>query len=88
MASNALGPIASLLGVSAAGANALAGGLSKGKQGKQEKEESAIDIKMAQKARRTAQDKINAIIQNRELSRKAMTRRIGGVLDEYKGGKK
>ena len=43
---------------------------------------------MAQKARRNAQLKIKAIIENKEISRTAMTRRVGKVLDEYKGGSK
>lgn len=51
-------------------------------------EPSAKDIEMAKKARRETQDKINAIIMNREISAKARTRRIGKVLDEYKGGSK
>lgn len=47
---------------------------------------SGKDIKMAAKARKEAQQKINAIANNREISIKAKTRRIGKVLDEYKGG--
>lgn len=50
--------------------------------------ESGKDIKMAAKARKEAQQKINAIMANKEISNKARTRRIGKVLDEYnKGGK-
>ena len=47
-----------------------------------------VDLKMAQKARKMAQAKINAIYQNKELSKKAMTRRVGKVLDEMKEDKK
>ena len=45
--------------------------------------ESGIDAKMAAKARRMAQQKINAIYENKELSNKARTRRMGLVIDEY-----
>ena len=53
-------------------------------------EKTGVDAKMAAKARRNVQQKINAIYANKELSNKAKTRRIGKVLDEYssKGGKK
>ena len=44
------------------------------------------DLKMAMRARRQAQAKINAIVYNKEISKKAMTRRIGVVLDEFKKG--
>jgi len=55
---------------------------------KRNKEQSkGIDEQMAKKARRTAQDKINAIYANKELSAKARTRRVGQVLDSHKGGK-
>ena len=56
----------------------------------QAKSESQIDVdlKMAQKARKMAQAKINAIYQNKEISKKAMTRRVGKVLDELKEDKK
>ena len=49
---------------------------------------SATELKMAAKARKNAQLKIKAITENRELSQKARTRRVGKVLDEYMGGKK
>lgn len=54
------------------------------------KEDSGIDAKMAAKARRNVQVKINAIYANRELSSKAKTRRMGKVIDDYNkeiGGK-
>ena len=54
------------------------------------KADSGIDAKMAAKARRTAQQKINAIYANNSLSQKARTRRMGKVMDEYNrilGGK-
>jgi hypothetical protein len=47
-----------------------------------------VDAKMAAKARKTAQMKIKTIQANKELSDKAKSRRIGKVLDEYKGGNK
>lgn len=50
--------------------------------------ESGKDIKMAAKARKEAQQKISAIVANKEISAKARTRRIGKVLDEYNGGGK
>ena len=50
---------------------------------KAEQKESGIDAKMAAKARKIAQQKINAIYQNKELSNKAKTRRMGVVMDEY-----
>lgn len=85
---DAFGPINKLgatLGASALAASQLSG---KKSQPKQETTPSANDLKMAQKARRNAQLKIKAIIENKEISRKAMTRRVGKVLDEYKGGSK
>lgn len=42
-----------------------------------------VDAKMALKARKVAQQKINAIYANKELSNKARTRRMGQVMDEY-----
>lgn len=45
--------------------------------------ESGVDAKMALKARKVAQQKINAIYANKELSNKARTRRMGQVMDEY-----
>jgi hypothetical protein len=45
--------------------------------------EPGVDAKMAAKARRIAQQKINAIYANKELSNKARTRRIGKAIDEY-----
>lgn len=47
------------------------------------KQDTGIDAKMAAKARKTAQQKINAIYANQELSNKARTRRMGQVIDEY-----
>lgn len=44
---------------------------------------SGIDMKMAAKARKEAQAKINAIYANKEISNKAKTRRLGKVMDEY-----
>lgn len=44
------------------------------------------DLEMATRARKQAQLKINAIVYNKELSKKAMTRRIGKVLDDFKKG--
>lgn len=49
---------------------------------KQEKA-SGIDAKMAAKARKEMQQKINTIYANKELSQKALTRRVGVALDEY-----
>lgn len=54
------------------------------------KEDNGIDAKMAAKARRNVQVKINAIYNNKELSNKAKTRRMGKVIDDYNkeiGGK-
>ena len=51
---------------------------------------SGIDAKMAAKARKQMQEKINAIYANKELSAKARTRRVGVAMDEYQkmlGGK-
>jgi len=49
--------------------------------------DGGIDLKMAAKARKEAQQKINSILENKEISNKARTRRIGKVLDEFsKGG--
>ena len=45
--------------------------------------ESGVDAKMALKARRVVQQKINAIYANKALSGKAMTRRVGQAIDEY-----
>lgn len=50
---------------------------------KVEKKEEGIDAKMAARARKIAQQKINAIYANKELSNKARTRRMGVVMDEY-----
>lgn len=69
-------------------ATKIAGDLSKDSEvEKVEKVDEGIDAKMATKARRMAQQKINAIYANKEISSKAKTRRIGKVLDEM-GGKK
>ena len=40
-------------------------------------------MKMAAKARKTFQQKANAIYANKEISNKAKTRRLGAALDEY-----
>lgn len=44
---------------------------------------SGIDMKMAAKARKIMQEKVNAIYANQEISNKAKTRRLGKVMDEY-----
>ena len=49
---------------------------------------NGIDSKMAQKPRKIAMQKIKTIYNNKQWSQKAMSRRIGKVLDEYQGGKK
>lgn len=54
---------------------------------KADKKASGVDAKMAAKARRIAQEKINAIYANKEISSKAKTRRIGKILDEMGGTK-
>ena len=62
----------------------LADKLSNPKQPSEPKaKETGVDAKMAAKARRVAQQKINSIYTNKELSNKARTRRIGIVMDEY-----
>lgn len=53
------------------------------KEPKQEKTSSGIDAKMAAKARKEMQQKINTIYANKELSQKARTRRVGIAMDEY-----
>lgn len=53
-----------------------------------EKVEAGKDIKMAAKARKKVQEKINAIYSNKDLSAKARTRRIGKIIDEYQEGGK
>lgn len=45
--------------------------------------ESGIDAKMAAKARKIAQQKINTIYANKDLSTKTKTRRLGQIMDEY-----
>lgn len=55
------------------------------------KDSEGIDAKMAAKARQIAQQKINAIYANKELSKKTKTQRIGKIMDAYNaeiGGKK
>lgn len=55
-----------------------------------QKDTSGIDAKMAAKARKEMQQKINTIYANKELSQKARTRRVGVAIDEYQkrvGGK-
>lgn len=70
---------------SAGAAAALSSNFEKSKA---ESKSTGVDLKMAAKARKTAQQKIRAINENKELSNKAKSRRIGKVLDEYnKGGK-
>lgn len=49
---------------------------------------SGKDVKMAAKARKNVQQKINAIYANKELSAKARTRRVGKIIDEYQEGGK
>lgn len=50
--------------------------------------ESGVDAQMAKRARMIAQQKIKTIQANKEISDKAKTRRIGKVLDEFRGGTK
>lgn len=50
--------------------------------------DSGVDAQMAKRARMIAQQKIKTIQANKEISDKAKTRRIGKVLDEFKGGNK
>lgn len=45
--------------------------------------DTGVDAAMAAKARKVAQQKINAIYSNKELSNKARTRRIGKAIDEF-----
>lgn len=45
--------------------------------------DKGVDAKMAARARKVAQQKINAIYANKELSAKAKTRRIGKAIDEF-----
>jgi hypothetical protein len=75
-----------LIGTAGA-ATILASKLSEGSKEPEEpkaaKVKKGIDAKMAAKARRIAQQKINTIYANKELSNKAKTRRIGKVMDEY-----
>lgn len=79
------GSINNMIGSVTAG---IALGKKLGKGVEQPKE--GIDAKMAAKARRVAQQKINNIYANKELSDKARTRRLGVVMDDYNkqlGGK-
>jgi len=46
------------------------------------------DVKMAAKARKKVQEKINAIYSNKDLSAKARTRRVGKIIEEYNEGGK
>lgn len=62
--------------------SAAAVGTLASKAGAKEKD-SGVDAKMAAKARKIAQQKINAIYANKEISEKARTRRMGKVIDEY-----
>lgn len=76
------------------GASAASGAIFSATKGKEFMEgfkasknsKSGKDMKMAEKSRKVYQDKIKAIYSNKELSEKARTRRMGKVLDEYKGG--
>lgn len=76
----------------AATAATIASKLGNEKEPKAPKEEvkntSGKDAKMAAKARKVAQQKIKTIINNKEISEKARSRRIGKVLDEFTGGNK
>jgi len=83
---NAQAAIAGLGGTIAGAVGAVA----KLKGGSSDKEKDTLpkrdDLEMAARARKQAQLKINAIVYNKELSKKAMTRRIGQVLDDFKKG--
>lgn len=71
-------------------ATKIAEGLNKKEDVKAPKADKGIDMKMAAKARKTFQQKANAIYMNKEISNKAKTRRLGAALDEYNktmGGK-
>ena len=75
------------VGAGALAATKISEGLKKEGAPKADSKSSGVDAKMAAKARRTAQQKINAIYANKEISSKAKTRRIGKVLDEMGGNK-
>ena len=81
-----------LAGTVIGGAATIAMGAKKlGAGDKAGSKDSGIDMQMAAKARKEAQAKINAIYANREISKKAKTRRLGKVMDDYNkqiGGKK
>lgn len=64
-------------------ASAAAVSAAKAMETEKEVKEAGVDAKMAAKARKVAQQKINAIYANKELSDKARTRRMGVVMDEY-----
>lgn len=80
------------IGAAALAAAKISGDMKKeGELKKPNAKDSGIDMKMAAKARKEAQAKINAIYANKEISNKAKTRRMGKVMDEYNkqiGGKK
>lgn len=50
---------------------------------KKAKEDTGIDAKMAAKARKEMQQKIDTIYANKELSQKARIREVGIAMDEY-----
>ena len=93
------------MGVGQGSMNAITGGITggiiaatkiaegldkKAEDAKAPKADKGIDAKMAAKARKTFQQKANAIYMNKEISNKAKTRRLGAALDEYNktmGGK-
>lgn len=78
------GSINRIIGTAATAAAAV----SKFGSSEQKEEKSGVDAKMAAKARLIAQQKIKTIINNKEISEKARSRRIGKVLDEFTGGNK
>lgn len=77
------GSINQIIGSVAAGAVAVKKLATDKKPAETPKVEAGVDAKMAAKARKVAQQKINAIYANKELSNKARTRRMGQVMDEY-----
>ena len=78
-----------LIGTAGA-ATALAGKFNKKQQinVSTSEKDSGVDAQMAKRARMIAQQKIKTIQANKEISDQAKTRRIGKVLDEFKGGNK
>ncbi len=80
--------INSMLGTAAVGAAGIKHIAEESKP--ESKQDTGIDAKMAAKARKEMQQKINTIYANKDLSQKARTRRVGIAMDEYQkrlGGK-